>query len=196
MSKSLGNIELIRDALKEHHGEVIRWVLLNAHYRQSVNWSEKSIQQAQKTLDRLYRILADHSNIKAQKQSPDEQLVAALNDDLNTPQAFARLIALAKSLQKCQDANEQAELKGQLLASAKLLGVLQADPQQWFDDKQTTTDDLKETVELLIQERETARNNKDWQRSDDIRDELDTMGVVIEDSADGTRWHLKEKQHD
>jgi len=193
MSKSLGNIELIRDVLKAHHGEVIRWVLLNAHYRQSVNWSEKSINQAQKTLDRMYRILVDHSDIKVQQQPPDKQLVAALNDDINTPQAFARLIALAKSLQKSHDANEQAELKGQLLASANLLGVLQTDPQQWFDNKQSTTDDLKETVAQLIQERETARKNKDWQRSDDIRDELDTMGVVIEDSADGTRWHLKEK---
>ncbi len=193
MSKSLGNIALIRDVLKEHNGEVVRWVLLSAHYRQSVNWSDKSVAQARKTLDRLYRILADVSDITANDSEPDAELVAALNDDLNTPQAFARLIALAKSLQKSHDADEQAELKGLLIASAELLGVLQSDPQQWFEDKQTTSDDLKETVEQLIQERETARKNKDWQRSDDIRDELDTMGVVIEDSADGTRWHLKEK---
>ena len=193
MSKSLGNIALIRDVLQEHDGEVVRWVLLSAHYRQSVNWSDKSVAQARKTLDRLYRILADVADITANGSEPDAELVAALNDDLNTPQAFARLIALAKSLQKSHDADEQAELKGLLLSSAELLGVLQSDPQQWFEDKQTTSDDLKETVEQLIQERETARQNKDWQRSDDIRDELDTMGVVIEDSADGTRWHIKEK---
>lgn len=192
MSKSLGNIELIRDVLKQHNGEVVRWVLLNAHYRQSVNWSEKSINQARKTLDRLYRILADFAHIKAQPQTPDAQLVAALNDDLNTPQAFARLIALAKNLQKNTDPEQQATGKGQLLASAELLGVLQSDPQQWFDDKQSTSDDLKETVEQLIQERETARKNKDWHRSDDIRTELDKMGVVIEDSPSGTRWHLKD----
>ena len=192
MSKSLGNIELIRDVLKQHNGEVVRWVLLNAHYRQSVNWSEKSINQARKTLDRLYRILADFAHIKAQPQTPDAQLVAALNDDLNTPQAFARLIALAKNLQKNTDPEQQATGKGQLLASAELLGVLQSDPQQWFDDKQSTSDDLKETVEQLIQERETARKNKDWHRSDDIRTELDKMGVVIEDSPSGTHWHLKD----
>jgi cysteinyl-tRNA synthetase len=193
MSKSLGNIELIRDVLQEHKGEVVRWVLLNAHYRQSVNWSADSIQQAQKTLGRLYRILADCSDVEAQKQAPDEQLVAALDDDLNTPKAFARLIALAKSLQKMQNTEDQAKRKGQLLASAELLGVLQTDPQAWFTDKQTTNKGMKEHIETLIQEREQARKDKNWQRSDDIRDELDTMGVVIEDSADGTRWHLKEK---
>ena len=193
MSKSLGNIALIRDVLKEHKGEVVRWVLLNAHYRQSVNWSEKSVAQARKTLDRLYRILIDTDAIKAAKCPPDAELVAALNDDLNTPQAFARLIALAKDLQKTTDPQQLAQRKGRLLASADLLGLLQTDPQQWFDDRQSVDDDLKSTVEQLIQERETARKNKDWTRSDDIRAELDTMGVVIEDSADGTRWHLKEK---
>ena len=193
MSKSLGNIELIRDVIKEHHGEVVRWVLLSAHYRQSVNWSARSIAQARKTLDRLYQILADTADINHTDQAPDNELVAALDDDLNTPQAFARLIALAKDLQKATNAHQQADYKGRLLASARLLGVLQTDPQHWFADKQDTDEGLKARIESLIQEREAARNNKDWQRSDDIRDELAAMGVVIEDSADGTRWHLKEK---
>ncbi|KAA3641928.1 MAG: cysteine--tRNA ligase [Proteobacteria bacterium] len=191
MSKSLGNIELIRDVVQAHGGEVVRWVLLNAHYRQSVNWSKNSIKQAQKTLDRLYQVLADHADVVTQQQAPDEQLVAALNDDLNTPQAFARLIVLAKSLQKADNPEDCKQAKGRLMASAQLLGVLQQDPQQWFANKQTTNKDLKVTIEQLIAERETARLEKNWQRSDEIRDELDKMGVVVKDSADGSQWQFK-----
>ncbi|MCX7544396.1 cysteine--tRNA ligase [Marinicella gelatinilytica] len=191
MSKSLGNIELIRDVVDKHGGEVVRWVLLNAHYRQSANWSTDSIHQAQKTLDRLYRILADFSHIKTQETAPDKELVAALNDDLNTPKAFARLIALAKTLQKTESSAELTEIKGRLMSSAQILGVLQQNPTQWFDDKQVTDKNIKSTIEQLLKEREIARTEKNWQRSDDIRDELDTMGVVIEDTADGTNWHFK-----
>lgn len=191
MSKSLGNIELIRDVVAKYGGEVVRWVLLSAHYRQSVNWSEDTINQAQKTLDRIYRTLADGQQIDISKGKPDPEMIAALDDDLNTPMAFARINVLAKQLQKAENPQQQAELKATLLASAELLGLLQIEPKKWFSNKQAPADDSKTDIEALITERETARAEKNWQRSDEIRDQLDKMGVVIEDSNDGTRWHLK-----
>lgn len=191
MSKSLGNIELIRDVVKQYGGEVVRWVLLSAHYRQSVNWSETTVNQAQKTIDRIYRTLADCQHIEINRGKPDPEVIAALNDDLNTPMAFARINALAKQLQKADDPKQQALLKSSLMASAELLGVLQLEPKKWFSNKQSPADDLKVTIEALIKERESARLEKNWHRSDEIRDQLDKMGVIIEDSADGARWHLK-----
>src|SRR5690606_10149303 len=164
MSKSLGNIELIRDVVKQYGGEVVRWVLLSAHYRQSVNWSETTVNQAQKTIDRIYRTLADCQHIKISRGKPDPEVIAALNDDLNTPMAFARINALAKQLQKADDPKQQALLKRSLMASAELLGVLQLEPKKWFSNKQSPADDLKVTIEALIKERESARLEKNWHR--------------------------------
>jgi len=192
MSKSLGNIQLIREVLAEIKGEVARWVLLSAHYRQSVDWTPESIAQAEKTLDRIYRTLADVSELAVDPNvAIDEEVLNALDDDLNTPKAFARINQLARALANATTADEQTALKSALLNSCELLGVLQADPAQWFADKQSAGDDIKEQVEQLIADRKQARADKDWARSDEIRDQLDAMGVILEDSADGTRWSMK-----
>lgn len=191
MSKSLGNIALIRDVLKTHKGEVVRWLLLNAHYRQSVDFSPKSLQQAEKTLNRIYAVLRDCEAVPIDQQvAIDEQLLNALKDDLNTPQAFARLNSLAKQLANA-DNEQQAQLKASLINSAKLLGVLQTAPQKWFAQQQPTDQKLVQQVENLLAQRKQARADKNWEQSDQIRDQLEQLGVVIEDSADGTRWSLK-----
>ncbi len=191
MSKSLGNIQLIREVLAEIKGEVARWVLLSAHYRQSVDWTPDTVAQAEKTIDRIYRTLADVSDVSVDDVAIDAELLAALDDDLNTPKAFARINQLAKALANAEDETSQIELKSVLLKSSELMGVLQTDPKQWLDDKQAGGEDIKDQVEQLIAERKQARTDKDWARSDEIRDELDAMGVVLEDSADGTRWSMK-----
>ena len=118
-------------------------------------------------------------------------VLAALDDDLNTPKAFARLNQLAKALANASDEQEQIALKSKLLKSGDLLGVLQTIPAEWFSQDQAGADDIKAKVEQLIIEREQARADKDWGRSDAIRDELDALGVVLEDSPTGTRWSIK-----
>jgi cysteinyl-tRNA synthetase len=192
MSKSLGNIQLIREVLAEIPGEVARWVLLSAHYRQSVDWTPESIAQAEKTIDRIYRTLADVSELPVDAAvAVDEEVLSALDDDLNTPKAFARINQLAKALANADDEASRIQLKSSLLNSCSLLGVLQTDPATWFAGKQQAGDDIKDQVEQLIAEREQARADKNWGRSDEIRDQLDAMGVVLEDSAEGTRWSMK-----
>lgn len=192
MSKSLGNIQLIREVLAEIKGEVARWVLLSAHYRQSVNWTPDTVAQAEKTIDRIYRTLHDVQHIDVDDSvGIDAEVLAALDDDLNTPIAFARINQLAKALANANEVTEQSQLKSTLLKSSALLGVLQSDPAAWFADKQAGSEDIKAQVERLITERDQARTDKNWARSDEIRDQLDAMGVVLEDSADGTRWSMK-----
>ncbi|MCF6300962.1 MAG: cysteine--tRNA ligase, partial [Proteobacteria bacterium] len=192
MSKSLGNIALIRDVLTQHKGEVIRWLLLGAQYRQSVDWSEDSIKQAQRTLDRIYASLRSNQNIAIDNTIDiDPELLAALEDDLNTPVAFARLNHLAKNLAKAQSNAEKSLYKSSLLKSANMLGLLQQDPERWFADEKELSDELKQKIEALIGKRDQARLDKNWSESDRLRDELAALGVRIEDSKDGTRWSMK-----
>ncbi len=192
MSKSLGNIQLIREVLAEVKGEVARWVLLSAHYRQSVDWTEETVAQAEKTIDRIYNSLRDVAHLTVDSSHGlDAEIVAALSDDLNTPKAFARVNQLAKQLANSSDKAEQVKLKSQLLLSCEILGVLQTNPNDWFTQKQAGGADIKDQVEQLIAARKQARADKDWTKSDEIRDQLDALGVVIEDSTDGTRWSMK-----
>ncbi|MGJ8664407.1 MAG: cysteine--tRNA ligase [Marinicella sp.] len=192
MSKSLGNIQLIREVLAEVKGEVARWVLLSAHYRQSVDWTPETISQAEKTIDRIYTTLRDAQNIETDPAvGIDAEFLAALDDDLNTPRAFARVNQLAKLLANADSVEEQIKLKSSLIHSCELLGVLQKEPESWFAEKQVGGEDIKEQVEQLIVERAQARTDKNWSRSDEIRDELDALGVILEDSPEGTRWSMK-----
>lgn len=191
MSKSLGNIALIKDVVAENNGEVVRWLLLSAHYRQSVDFSEASLEQAHKTLNRIYTTLRDHQHIAIISDTPaDEQLLAALKDDLNTPMAFARINALAKQLANADEA-DKAAIKSSLMASAQLLGIFHMSVEEWFAQDQALDSNLKQQVEQLIADRKQAREDKDWAKSDEIRDQLDALGVVLEDSKDGTRWSIK-----
>jgi len=192
MSKSLGNIQLIREVLAEIKGEVARWILLSAHYRQSVDWTTETVAQAEKTIDRIYTTLRDAQDIEIDPSiGIDEEILAALDDDINTPKAFARVNQLAKLLANADSNDEKRRLKSSLLKSCELLGVLQSDPEAWFADKQAGGEDIKDKVEQLIAARKQARTDKDWAQSDKIRDQLDAMGVVLEDSTDGTRWSMK-----
>ncbi len=192
MSKSLGNIQLIREVLAETGGEVTRWVLLSAHYRQSVDWTPETVAQAEKTIDRIYSTLRDVADLEHDVLAPvDDEVLNALDDDINTPKAFARINQLAKSLSNAESNHLKVQLKSTLLNSAALLGVLQTKPNEWFAQKQAGGEDIKEQVEQLIAARKQARAEKDWAKSDAIRDELDALGVTIEDSPEGTRWSMK-----
>jgi len=191
MSKSLGNILLIKDIVKQYKGEVIRWLLLSAQYRQSVDWSDESIHKSQKTLDRIYATLRDNAGVSAEVNPTNipPNIIKALNDDLNTPIAFAEINKLSKLLANASNCKDKQFYKSQLLSTGKLLGFFQEDAESWFKSGQENVD--AQQIESLIKQREQARANKEWAESDRIRDELLSQNIILEDSADGTRWSIK-----
>ena len=186
MSKSLGNVLLVRELLRQHPAEALRLRLLSGHYRQPLDWSEAAIQQAISTLDGWYRVLRDLADVPiAQGTLPiPDRLEAALCDDLNTPQALAELAVLADSARREQTATAKAAL----LAGGKTLGLLQQPAQAWFRRGDSAVDPAR--IEALLHERRAAREHRDFARADAIRDELSALGIAIEDSAQGTRWSV------
>ena len=189
MSKSLGNVVLVHELLESVPGEVIRLALLGAQYRQPLDWSEDTIDAARRMLDRLYgavRGIEVDAAARAAAQPP-EALVAALEDDLNTPQAMAEFFALAKALNKATDAGERQSLAAQMYASGDLMGVMQMDPEEWFAGQgggELSVDEIDD----LIGRRNAARKARDYAAADAIRDQLAAAGIGIEDGPDGTTW--------
>ena len=134
MSKSLGNVSLVRDLLKDHSGEVIRLALLTAHYRQPLEWSSETLVAAKKMLDRIYGALRD-IRVSPQKIANTKVptiILEALSNDLNTPMAMAEVFSLAKKLNKTLDNNEREDIAAQVYASGKILGLFEKDANEWF----------------------------------------------------------------
>ena len=190
ISKSLGNVILVRDLLNEAPGEAIRYVLLNAHYRAPLDWNDKVLQQAKNALDRMYNALRDMSSIPLDTNDTNtdipEAFLEALKDDLNTPKALAEMFALVKQANTSDSDEEKAQIKQALLKCGEMLGILQSTAEEWFAGT-VNADDTAE-IDALVAEREIARENKDWARADEIRDILAEKKIVIEDSAEGVRW--------
>ena len=188
MSKSLGNVLLLHELLKQYPAEALRLRLLSGHYRQPLDWSEAAIAQSISTLDGWYRVLRELADVAIEGPLPvPETVEAALCDDLNTPQALAELSQLADAARAASPADQSAA-KAALLGGAALLGLLQQDPEAWF--KGASDDVDAATIDALLAERQQARAAKNFKRADEIRDELAAMGVAIEDSAAGPRWHV------
>jgi len=192
MSKSLGNVLLVKDLLATAPGEAVRLALISAHYRAPLDWTDDGLDQARRRLDGLYQALRDLQDVPAAAGGYESLLarfLGELEDDLNTPKALAELSALAHAANASQDDAERGRLKAALLAAGGLLGLLQQEPEQWFAGD---TGDLDvEKVEALVAERSTARKEKDFARADALRDQLSEMGVEIEDGPDGTRWRKR-----
>lgn len=187
MSKSIGNVLRVHDLLNETPGEAIRLVLLSAQYRQPLDWTDESLDQARRNLDRLYGALRRVRDVPAPSSATaDSSVVEALEDDLNTPLALAGLFALARDLNVAEDAETQARLKGALLASGALLGLLQQDAEAWFAGDAAPDETAK--IEALIEARNAARKAKNFTEADHVRAELSAMGIAIEDGPQGTRW--------
>ncbi|MDH3977462.1 MAG: cysteine--tRNA ligase, partial [Gammaproteobacteria bacterium] len=189
MSKSLGNIVLVRDLLTQAPGEAIRLALLNAHYRQPLDWSDQLLEETKRKLDRLYGVLRDIDGWQDvwMNTEPAPAFLAALEDDLNTPKALAVLFELLKAANRSESPEGQIAAAAELRASAELMGLLSADPEAWFTGGGVDQLDAAAIDQLLV-ERQTARKNRDFATADRIRDELSAQGIVIEDSADGARW--------
>jgi cysteinyl-tRNA synthetase len=190
MSKSLGNVALIHELLKQHDGEVLRFGLLSAHYRAPLEWNAKLLEQTHRSLDRLYGVLRRLSDVEAGEGTPSDELLAALHDDLNTPKALSALFASAGRANKAETPEEQAAAKGELLAGGALMGVLQQDPDAWFGLNDLSAEERGE-IDQLIADRQTARAEKDWARADALRDALNAKNILVDDGPEGSTWRKK-----
>jgi cysteinyl-tRNA synthetase len=186
MSKSLGNVVLVRDLVKSVPGEVIRLALLGAHYRQPLDWPDESLESARRMLDRLYgaiRAIEVPQDMRRRAEVPDA-VVAALEDDLNTPKA-RQIFSLTRELNRSSDPIQKLKLATSILAAGDLVGILQSNAEVWFAGEGTM---LPDEVESLIEERNAARAARDFRKADQLRARLAASGVTIEDGPDGTRW--------
>ncbi|MEM7422329.1 MAG: cysteine--tRNA ligase [Pseudomonadota bacterium] len=189
MSKSLGNVLLVRDLLDEAPGEAIRFALLGAHYRQPLDWSKDGLAQAKRGLDRLYGVLRDLGDVPDMPSAPGliDAFEAALEDDLNFPGAIAELFRIAKAARRATTAADRAAHKAALRDASGLLGLLQQDPAAWFDQ---SSEEVADTagIQRLVDARQAARSARDYATADRIRAELAALGVTVEDRADGSAW--------
>jgi cysteinyl-tRNA synthetase len=196
MSKSLGNVALAHELLQSFPGEAIRWALLAGHYRAPLEWTGELIGQAKRSLDRLYGAVSDslRFNGAAAEAVVDTAVLAALEDDLNTPAAIAALFMLADEVRAAilrKDARGAATARGKLLGSANLLGFLSQDPDLWFQGG--IDEALKKRIEDLISARAQARAEKNWPEADRIRVQLTELNVEVMDGPTGATWRIKEQ---
>ncbi|WP_312596578.1 cysteine--tRNA ligase [Brevundimonas sp.] len=206
MSKSVGNVLLLHDLVQAMPGEVVRWALLSAHYRQPLDWNQGLLEQSRKNLDRLYGVLRDADAALADfdeatldeaemelAENALDPVLDALEDDLNTPGAIAQLFGLGNALRDLlndaeAEINDVAMARWSLKEAAGLLGVLSLTPDAWFEGGDPA---LKAEVEALLEQRASARAEKNWPEADRIRDRLNTLDVIVMDGPDGATWRMK-----
>ena len=194
MSKSLGNVRTVRELLASYPGEVLRLALLSAHYRSPLDFSGDGLDAARAQLDTFYAALRKHGACEPEAVPAEEtEVFSALLDDMNTPEAISKLHAVAGRLNKALTPTEAATAKGELLAGGRLLGILQSEPEAWFTQALSSAASAPsaEEIEDLIQERLSAREQRDFARADEIRTLLDAQGVVLEDGPEGTIWRRR-----
>jgi cysteinyl-tRNA synthetase len=195
MSKSVGNVVLLRDLLREAPPEAVRLGLLTAHYRQPLDWTDGVLSEARQKLDRLYGALRAAGVSGARRDDPDEpppaSVVDALDDDLNTPRALAALFDLAREANRETDPERRLKIATSLRAGAGLLGLLGEDPEAWFVDSAASGSpgplEIAE-IDELVSRRERLRQERDFAAADRIRAQLEKASIVIEDSPEGPRW--------
>ena len=194
MSKSLNNFFTIRDVLKTYDGEALRYFLISSHYRSPLNYSETNIESAQSALLRLYNAIKglNHHSVDPELIEVDYEtrFNAALNDDFNTPMALSILFEIAKqiNIERTTNPKKASALSSQLVKLGNYIGILNHNADEYL--KQGS--ELSESeISKKIDQREAARNSKDFAMSDQIRDELLELGIILEDSANGTTWRRK-----
>jgi cysteinyl-tRNA synthetase len=188
MSKSLGNTLQLHDLLQQHPPELLRYMLMKAHYRQPLDWSDNALRQARATLDGWYTLLRDLADVPVEAGAAPDALLAALADDLNTPEAFAVLARLADDARKSTNPQSKKEAKAAVLGAGRFLGLLQGDPETWF--RSTTADTALDAVQVqaLVDARQAAKQSRNFAEADRLRAELLALGIVVEDTPQGPRW--------
>ena len=189
MSKSLDNISLIKDLTDSNHGEVVRLALLSSHYRQALDWNEKVIHQSRVLLDKLYNLFNQIKEIEPSKDSSlSDEFISPLLDDLNTPGLIAHLNKMIKDFHSISK-NELPLFKTNLIRATNLIGVCQSSHEDWLSVKNENLDTQK--INKLIAERLEAKKINDFDRADQIRQELLDMNIEIKDNQQGTDWSVK-----
>jgi cysteinyl-tRNA synthetase len=184
MSKSVGNITTVHDLIRRGvRGEVIRYVLLSAHYRQPVNWDDAAVAEAQHLLNRLYRALEGSHEDSLESIDSDADIMAALQNDLDTPRALHRLQALASDIQSEPTPALRRHKQLILRASGNILGLLFT--ASWLQGDDVA---LHDAIAEMIHQRDAAKKNKDFAAADSLRQRLLSWGIRLKDTPEGTRW--------
>ena len=186
MAKSDGNFVTVNELKEKYQGEVIRLTMILTHYRQPLNWTNDNLQESKKTLDKWYQYFSEVDFKPDLSVMIDENVMNALNDDMNTPQAIAELHKLFKN---CK--SDDQDSLNQFLISAQFLGLMNDEPSQWLSWGKDNISVDQNKIESLIAQRNTARANKDFAEADRIRDELENLGIVLEDKGAETTWKTK-----
>ena len=182
MSKSLGNILKISDFKKKVNGQVLRLALISSHYKQPLDWNDKLLNECEKTLNKWYESYID---IDKSALIPDEYL-SPLYDDLNTPGYIANLHKLFEISQKGSQKDKEI-----FMSACNFVGLLNENQKEWKEFKKEKLNITDDEINQKILERNNARKNKDFKKADEIRDELEDKGVLIEDKDDKTHWKFK-----
>ena len=199
MSKSLGNFFTIRDVLKEHAPEAVRFFLLSGQYRTALNYSKENLEQARSALARLYTALRG-LELSAAADAGDEyaeyekRFREAMDDDFNTPLALSVLFELAKEVNSLKEKSDPAAVKAGLMLKklGGVLGILQDDPENFLKCGSSSGDEGGDAeIEALVKVRNDARAMKDWKAADAARNKLQELGIVLEDGPNGTVWRRK-----
>ena len=186
MSKSLGNFAMLKDLYNSYHPEVIRYYLISSHYRSSLNFDNESLDQARSALTRLYQAISVASSQESDLHDKSvSEFIKSMNDDLNTPEALSTLFGLAKLINSSQDTQDQSMYASTMRELGKVLGLLNDSSEAFLQYGAKLND---EEIGKKIDERNKARDNKDFQKADQIRDELAAQGILLDDSSDGTSW--------
>lgn len=189
MSKSLNNFFTLRSVLENFDAESVRYFLVSSHYRSQLNYSQENLTQARASIERIYTSLRGVAPVQVELQGNEyvKRFEAAMNDDFNTPEALPVIFELSKEVNrlKSTDAEKAGQLAYILKKLGAIIGIAQTEPEDFF---KAGSDDDAELIEQLIEQRNTARANKDWAMADDARDKLKAMNVILEDSAGKTTW--------
>ena len=186
MSKSDGNFVTVNELKDSFQGEVIRLTMISTHYRQPLNWTKDNLNESKKTLDKWYTFLSNFNDDELKDANNDNEIMETLLDDMNTPKAIS---VLHQKFKDCQSGDKG--LVSNFLYSANMLGLLNEKPSEWLSWKKENLNINTAQVELLIAQRNEARSNKNFDDADRIRDELDKMGVILEDQGGETTWKVK-----
>ncbi|MBQ0712172.1 MAG: cysteine--tRNA ligase [Porticoccus sp.] len=199
MSKSLGNFFTIREVLKKYHPEVVRYFLLSSHYRSPISYSEDNLMEAKGGLERFYTALRPFAAVAAapladlKGSEHYQRFVHAMNDDFNSREALAVMYDLVREINTVAktDIKRAEGLVAELKAMGAVLDILGTDPEAFMQGSSLVdgTNNLEaEQIEALIADRVAAKKSRDFSRADEIREELLSQGVVLEDSREGTTW--------
>jgi len=185
MAKSEGNFVTVNQLKDRYQGEVIRLTMMLTHYRQPLNWTEENLKESKKILDKWYNFISDFETKNPKSENVSNEVLNSLYDDINTPQAIADLHKIFKN---CKN-NDQDSID-LFLNSAQFIGLMSNNPSDWFNWGKESAIDEKQ-LEILIKKRDEARVEGKYEDADKIRDEIENMGIILEDKDGKTSWRLR-----